>query len=536
MLSRETNSKSKFPNWARLLIVFIVAFDVAAFWQWMGGVYRSEFGGHPDEGANYVAGLLFRDAILKGGVQGSGRSVADAFSEHYPKVRFGSRPPALFAIQSAWASVFGTSRVSVLLLIAAMAAGVATLLYGSVRKEFGDWAAAAATLLWLCAAVVRESYGMVMPEMLGALTMFGATLTWGRFLDLGRTRDAVAFGFLVAAAILKDGSGLALLLMAGISLVATRRWRRVARPGMWMAVAIVAVLAGPWIWRFGLGGAGLRAPSGIVQAVWFCGEKLAFALGPAVAAFAIVGVCFRCFSKSERQGRWVAIASLVAGIFVFHCLFSGGLEVRHIVPAAPALIMLAVAGARSIGDLMSARVADQKERRRREALWILLLMLLGLPLEVVKQRSKGCDGFAPIARMLLAEAPRGSGILISSDAVGEGMFIAELVMNDRRPGITVEPASVSLVEPGKRTGDPMNQSEHFPDDKDLVDYLTKGRIQYVILDDAVPYRQRAPYHDQVRRVLENNVRLFWPVFESPITRDGEIQGRAAKVYRVIAGG
>jgi hypothetical protein len=540
VVSSDTACKSKFPEWARLLIVFIVAFDVAAFWQWMGGTYRSEFGGHPDEGANYVAGLFLRDAILKGGRaedrNDPGTTFADSLSGHYPKVRLGSRPPGFWAVQSAWGFVFGSSRVSVLLFIAALAAGVATLLYGTVREEFGDWGAAAAALLWLCAAAVRESYGMVMPEMLCALTMFGATLAWGRVLDLGRNRDAVGFGLLASAAILTDASGLAVLPMAGIALVAARRWRRMARTGVWLGVAIVALFTGPWIWRFGLGGTEVRAPSAIVQAACFYGEKFTFALGPAVAAFAGAGIWFRCFSKSERRGRWLAVASLAGGVFAHQCLCSASLEVRHVVVAAPALIMLAVAGVRSIGDLMSARFREERERRRREPLWILLLLLLGLPLEVVKQRPKGCDGFAPIARTLLAEAPRGAGILISSDAIGEGMLIAELVMIDPRPAITVEPASVSLVEPGKRASEPGEQSEHFSEDKELVNYLTKGDIQYVVLDDAVPYRQRAPYHDQIRRVLENNVRIFWPVFESPITREGEVQGRSAKVYRVIAGG
>ena len=540
----ETIAPSKSRAWARLLIVFVVAFDAAAFWQWMGGAYQSEFGGHRDEGAHYVAGLFTQDTWLKeredashrleGARSEIGAKLPQKFFEQNPSAANGFWPPWFSVVQAAWITVFGASRLSVLLLVAALAAGVATLLYGVVRNEFGEWAAIVAALLWLCAAPVRESYAMLMPEMMGTLAMFGAALVWGHFLDLGRARDAVWFGILASFSVLTEGAGFAVGLMAGMSLLLVWRWRRLASWGLWVALLMVACM---WMTvRFlNVEKFDSIARTPLAQAASFYAEKLAVVAGLAVAVFAIIGVCSRCFSRGERQGRWVAIASLVISIFAYHSVRAERMEARHIIAAAPCLIMLAMAGVKAIGVATSAQVTDATERRRRESLWILLLVLLVLPFEVMKTRRKEFEGFGAIVRTLIAEVPRDARILISSDATGEGMFISELAMNDRRTGFAIETAGMSLVEHGDRPGDAGNLREHFIEDRELLEYLTKGRIQYVVLDDSPPMKERAGYHDQIRRVIENNVRNFWPLHSSPITRDGEIQFRPIQIFRVIGG-
>ena len=539
----ETAIIPKSHDWARLLIVFVVAFDVAAFWQWMGGAYQSEFGGHPDEGTHYVAGLIIQDLVEDAtkarGVQSDATKTAAVqkfevrlLADHRP-IFPGYRRPGFSFFQTAWAFAFGASRLSVLLLVAAFAAGVATMLYGAVREEFGEWTAIVAALLWLCAVSIRESYGMLMPEMPGALAMFGATLAWGRFLDRGRDGDVVPFGVLTVIALVTESAGVAILMMAGISLVVTRQWRRLAKRELWFFGG-APVLFGFYLGRFPSERFDVGTHT-VAHAAAFYGEKIAFVVGLAVALFALAGVCFRCFSNDERRGRWVAIASLVFSIFAYHCVRYERLEARHIIAAAPGLIMLAVAGAKSLGDRTSARVADAVERSRRESLWILLLVLLALPFEVMKMRRKEFDGFGAIARTLIDEAPRDARILISSDATGEGMFISELAMNDRRTGLTIEMASTSLLADGESGSDTANLRDRFAEDRELLEYLTAGRIQYVVLDDSPPMKQRAGYHDQIRRVIENNVRSFWPLHANPITRDGDVQLRPIQIFRVIAG-
>ena len=177
--------KTKLRNLTRWLIVFAIAFDAAFLLQKLGGAYDSEFGAHPDEAAHYVTGLFVRDAIKSlpscaaqrsaAPLKAFGPSAPGGFYEHYPKVALGVWPPFFYLVQSAWTLPFGESRMSVLLLMASLAAGVATLIYGALRREFGMLPAAAAALLWLCGPLAREYYGMIMAETLGTLTMLGAT-------------------------------------------------------------------------------------------------------------------------------------------------------------------------------------------------------------------------------------------------------------------------------------------------------------------------------------------------------------------------
>ena len=539
--------KTKLRNLTRWLIVFAIAFDAAFLLQKLGGAYDSEFGAHPDEAAHYVTGLFVRDAIKSlpscaaqrsaAPLKAFGPSAPGGFYEHYPKVALGVWPPFFYLVQSAWTLPFGESRMSVLLLMASLAAGVATLIYGALRREFGMLPAAAAALLWLCGPLAREYYGMIMAETLGTLTMLGATLFWGRFLDDGRKRDAVLFALLASAAIMTKGSGLALVLMCAFSLLLVRRWKLLTKPALWIAVVMVVVLAGPWTWFFRKEGTrvgGWEDNSGGIswsftsQAVPYYFQKMSIAIGIAVAVFALIGIV----TRARSNGRWAAVSSLVIGILTFQSLIPVGYEARHILPATAALVLLAVAGIFTIARLRALRV-EGAEQQKREYLWIVLLLLLTLPFAFMHREQKGYSGFRPIASELLKTAQPGSRILVSSDARGEGMFISEIAMRDKRPNLTIERASKALVDPKGRTWDGKNLREKYSDDEQLLAFFTGGKIEYIVLDDALPEEKRAGYHDQLRRVINDNTGTFIAVAETPIIRENEPLIKPLRLYRVV---
>ena len=547
MTTHQPIVRPRLRTWLCWLIAFVVAFDIAFAWQKLTGAYDSEFGGHPDEAAHYVTGLFMRDAIgtgftyARGGFHGSpvkmGKEFAEDFYAHYPKVALGVWPPAFYLVQSAWTFPFGTSRLSILLLMATLAGLVATTIYAALRKEFGEWPAAVAALLWLCGPTVHESYGMVMAEMLCTLTMFGATLAWGRFLDEGRKRDALFFTLLASAAILTKGTGIALVLMCAFSLPAARSWKMLKRPALWMSGLGVAILAGPWTWFFrdaGMKAGGWEDNSGgfslafTQQAAPYYAVKLGIAIGVAVAVFALVGL----LTRSRSNGRWASLAGLLLGVYLFQCAVPVGREARHIVSATPALVMLAVAGLFTIARLRWLAAAGA-EQQRRERVWVVLLLILTLPFAARQREVKGFSGFQAIASEVLEKAAPGAHVLVSSDARGEGMFISELAMRDHRPNLTVERASKVLVAAEGRTWDGKNMRSKFDDDEKLIAYLKAQKIAYVLLDDAVPEDKRVAYHDQLRRVIAENTGFFWPVAESPILRANEPQAKPLRLYRIV---
>ena len=529
----------------RIFVVFVVAFDVAFVWQKCTGAYESEFGAHPDEGAHCVTGLFVRDAFgvaldyVRNGFQGSpvdaGREFAQNFYEHYPKVALGVWPPAFHLTQAVWTLPFGTSRMALLLLMAALAASVAVLIFEVVRPRFGMWAAAGAALLWLCGPLVREYYGMIMAEMLSTLTMLGATVVWGRYLEKDSKRDAWWFALLASAAILTKGTGLALNLMCLFSIILRWNWRVLARPSLWGAALLIVVLAGIWTWVFrheGLRVGGWER-SGLSweftkAAVPFYAWELARSLGYGVAVFALIGM----FTNARKDGHWAAQTSLVVAVLVFQSVVPVGREARHVLPATPALMLLAMAGVFAVARHPKVIIANAGVQRYRERMWIVLLALLMVPQIVFRFERKSYHGFEPLARAVLEER-EGTRILISSDARGEGMFISEVAMRDRRPNLFIERASKTLVDPEGRTWGGRYLRDRFPDDATLLDYILKSKIEYIVLDAAVPEEKRAPYQDQLKRVVMDNTGTFWPVTESPVHRDNEDLFPPVRLIRVV---
>lgn len=548
-MSRSTSTRPRLAAIAWLIIVFAVMFDAAFLLQRLGGAYDSEFGGHPDEAAHYVTGLFVRDAVTTipkcvtqksiAPLKAFGPEAPGGFYSHYPKVALGVWPPAFYTVQTAWTLPFGVSRTSVLLLMASIAGAVGVLMYRVVKPEFGVFAGFAAPLLWLCAPLVRTQYGMMMAEMLSTLTMFGATIFWGRYLDEKRMRDAVWFALFASMAILTKGTGLALALMVVFSIVLSRRWAFLRMKATWIAAFFVALIAGPWTWFFrkaGTQAGGWADNSGggslafTMEAIPYYARHLALATGFAVVGFALVGMGVRVFGKGERSGRWTAIASLVFGVFVFQCLLPVGNEARHIISATPSLVVLAIAGLAWIAQLPRFRAMDERAQPQRVAMWVVLLVLLTLPVFAMKPVKKAFSGFAPFAEWLVAQ-PAKSRVLVCSDAIGEGMLISEIAMRDNRPGLTIERGSKALVDPKGRTWEGNNLRERF-DDAKLLEFLTSGKIDYIVLDSAIPERRRVGYHDQLVRVIEANSPNFWLVQENPIIREGEAMYRPLRLFRV----
>ena len=505
-MSSETTPPPISRGWVRVLIAFVVAFDVAAFFQWADGAFQSEFGGHPDEAVHYLTGLRARDAALH---------ISDR--THDGEVRHPvaalRRTPAFDVAQGAWMLVFGTSRIAALLFMAALAAATTALIFGTVRREFGDWAAVVASLLWLCAPAVRESYETILPEQFSAFLLTGAALLWARVMDArGRSVALQTSAEAPSAAPVPDDAN-------QWQEPACRLLRALALLGAGSVLAHTLAVA-------------LGIAPGDPRAAWLFLKECGSVPGIAVAVFAVAGVVIRQRSDARMSTVWVAMMVLVAGVLFARWMKAGVPDVRVLIVAAPALAMLAVRGAVSLAGIVGSQTAIARERSRRAALWLLLLLLLALPPDLLSHRQKEWEGFGPAALTLIEESRGAARVLVVSDPRGEGMLISEIAMRDLARQITIERGSETLADSAGSAprGKPL---ERFLEDEQLFAHLTSGRIRYIVLDSAVPEETHAGYHDQVRRVLEGNVRSFWPISDSPIIRDGEPQGHPLRIFRVM---
>ena len=534
-------------------IVFVLAFDVAFLWQHVEGANISEFGGHPDEAAHYVTGLMVHDYVAAR-FPGAPVKFAEEYYAHYPKIGLGVWPPVFYIVQTAWTLPLGVSRQSVMLLMCALAATDALLLYVALRRDFGPAPASMAALIFVSLPVVREYYGMVMAETLSTAFIFGATLAFGNFLDREKARDAVLFGLLAGLAILTKGTGLALALMALLALVFTRKWHLLARPALWIAAGLTAVLAGPWTWKFkdmGKGGWEQPAPS-----LAWSREAFLFFLGKFGSSLGLVLLLLFCLGRfgeiarpageSAGCGRLIRIGRRQVGRlrrphpgggdFSFdlsrvhrdaasHPGASGGDGLCHRGPdALPARHFRALPRIRRQG--MTARRASGSHSIATVVVGgFIVLAAAMLPIS-----SKRDSGFGRLAVTALRQADPHDAMLISSDAIGEGMFIAEVALRDpHRPNYVIKRSSKELAS-SEWNGS--HYREKYESDTALRDFLISGKIHFLVEDESMPENKRKPHHDTLKRVLAADTKYFWEIGTSAVWRNGEEEPIPARLFRI----
>jgi hypothetical protein len=517
---------------ARRAAWFALFFLFAVFLQWRSGAYRSEFGGHPDEAAHYVTGLMVRDFIATPSAWTHPKIFADEYYRHYPKIGLGIWPPFFYLVQSAWTLVFGVSRASVLALMAALAAALALVFYETLRAQFGKVALAGAFAL-LALPLVQSYYSMVMAETLSALLMFSAAVFFGKFLDKEKSRDALGFGICATLAILTKGTGLALAFVPPLAILLTRKWSVLKNRRLWIAAAIVLVFAGPWTFATrNLGKGGWLEPNPswhfTQQALDYYGEKLFFGITRLLWIPVVQGVFF-AFHSRERRGFWSSCVALILGVWLFQSIAPVGLEARHMISAVPAAMAFVV---------IFFVLILQKSTRIEIGFGVLVAALLGVTgLSLYSFPKKHFSGFGLVAKKLLADpANRDAVFLVSSDATGEGMFISEVAMRDaRRPGHVAQRASKAFTpDLGKAANwSGAKYQPRFTSDAALYQFLIASDITFLVVDDSVSERNRVAHHDQLGRVIEASPERFELIDSSPLVRNGVKEKTPVRVYRIV---
>jgi hypothetical protein len=109
------------------------------------------------------------------------------------------------------------------------------------------------------------------------------------------------------------------------------------------------------------------------------------------------------------------------------------------------------------------------------------------------------------------------------------MFIAEIAMRERRPGHIIQRASKALAS---SAWSGRGYAPQYPTDEALLAFLTGGKVQYLVLDDAIPEAKRCAHHDQLKRVVEGDTDRFSLLQESEIIRGGEPQLAPVRLYKI----
>ncbi|MBA4148300.1 MAG: glycosyltransferase family 39 protein [Verrucomicrobia bacterium] len=519
--------QSRLPQILQLALVAAILFGLTTFLQIRGGAYKSEFGGHPDEAAHYVTGLMIRDYVAAG-FPGHPKKYADNYYAHYPKVALGNWPPMFYLMQTGWTLLFTPERTSMFIFMAVFTTGVGLLLFHLVRQRLGFSAGLITGLLFVMTPLTQRHTSMLMTEVPITLFTLLALYFLAKFFETKRTRDSVLFGVFASIAILTKGSGMFLALVPVLTIVITRNFQIMRRLNFWYPAVIVAILCGPWTFAFrNIARAGWMEENPSMnftsQALQFYPGNLVWSVGIALAALAIAGITSEL--KLARKGagvRAVVFASAIVSLLFFHSIMPVGLEDRHLLPVLPLVIYFAIFGAHFFGVALSRKFRASEATVIMAAVAIFLLVTFKIPV-------KGYSGFGKPAEMLLREAPdTKTKFLVSSDAQGEGMFIAEVAMREKRPGHVVQRTSKALAS---STWSGSGYSAKFENEAAVIKYLKEQEFQYVVVDSSMPPYQWREHHKLLSRTVEQFPNEFSLLENFSVQRKG-VWTNALAIYRL----
>lgn len=465
----------------RLWFVYAVAFALTLLLQWTGNSYGSEWSGNSDAGAHYVTGLLVHDYVTRG-LPANPRAFAEGFYAHYPKVGIGHWPPGFYIAQTAWTLLFGISRNSLLLLIAALAAAVLTLTYAVAARYFPRWLAFGGMVVVALLPGFQDFSRELMPDMLTTLLTFLAILVLARHLEEPRLRTGIWFGVLATAAILTKPTAIALAPMPIAGALLLRRGRILRKWAFWSPAFVVLACCLPWF---------IAAPDALQQSVGIFGglglrlyrplESIYYWLlefGAVGSALVVLGVT-RCIRRRARTQELWALLLLLPAAAAFIRIFIGAWEMPYLVLTLPALTLLLCDG---IEWLMAAAF-----RNRRIAIAAAVVLLAACCLPNIGAAGRKVHLGLDVVAADIATKPEYAGkpILIASDAMGESVFIAAVAEREHRPGHVIERGSKLLATSGYMGN---RYRERFASPNELMRFLEANPDLIIVLDspDTIP--------------------------------------------------
>jgi dolichyl-phosphate-mannose-protein mannosyltransferase len=461
-------------------LIFAVYFAVALYLQVQTGTFSQGLSSQSDEPAHYVTGLMIRDYVVSG-FPGTPLSYAREYYDHYPKVAFGAWPPLFHIVEGGWMLVFGPSRDSVLVLMAALSACLGLLLFVEVRTHFNVWWAAAGGLYLVLLPITQRCTYALMPDTLTAIVVFASAAFFQRYLKSPSMRTGLATGVVVGLAFATKPNALALLLVAPLALLFERRWDLLRARSLWLLVSVALVIGFPAeLYPYILArerGDSLNNLPAILDTLTMYGRILYSDFGIGVSVLAVAGFA-ATVGITIFQGRskpaWSVYGALLIGYIGFHILMPGPERTRYMLAMVPVIILFAFAGA----DCLARWFRPGSGRVLAGSL--LCLLAIVPTASTFSFREKSSLNVTPtVTEILSASLPRGDAILVVSDAIGEGAVVSEFARLEERLGHRILRGSKVLAE-SNWNGTVFELIYHRPEA--LAGYLQSVPVKRLIVD------------------------------------------------------
>jgi hypothetical protein len=411
---------------------------VAAIQLW-AGAYRSERGLYSDESAHFMNGLVLRDYVRES-LGESPVAFAREYYRHYPKIAPFMWPPLFHGLLGVFLLPGWAPMPASIFLLGVFTAWIAWRLYFVVSSFSSAPVAIGAVSLFLVTPSVVELSSSVMIDIVVAAFAFEASVWLGRYSSSTSLKHGVLFGVMTALACVAKGNGLSAVLAPFALIVFTGNYGLLRKPGLYVAAAIVLVVAAPPLYL----AYQLDAPLGdfslpmwrlVADRVDFYAHHVWNQLSSLTLLLAAIGGGVAL----SRRRDWIhdpahhqaaALAAMVIGAFAFHLVSPHTLSSgRYIALAIAPILGLAALGVMTLTRIMMWR----------HARWSVQLIAFAFIAATHLMSHPTLAAQAPLgyrAAFEFLDASAGLAdrrVLVVSDNLGEGAGVAEAAALGRRP-------------------------------------------------------------------------------------------------------
>ena len=512
-----------------IAVIMIVVFTI----QYCLRGYDRDLANHSDEPAHFVTGVMVYDYLST--VPGSSPiAFAEDYYLRYPKVAIGHWPPGYYALQAVWYLCAGVSKFSAVVFSGLITSAFVYCLYLWVYRRHGLLLAALSVIVLIGQPLIRTHSILIMSDMVMCLFSLLAVRSFSDFIDNQQWRHATGFGMWAVLAIFTKPLALSLAPFIVLSPVVSRRIYVLRNRKLLIVCAFIMALTAPyyfWTWNQGLG---LHSQPDVKHLITSAvrvdrnyrgTDNLFVAMSGWITVIALVG----CIPLIRRAGH-VELPRLgafdVSTAFAWCTATLGflyvapiGSESRYFIPVLTGAIFLYAEGLCHVLHYF---------HRWRAAGWVVVAGFAAMAvLKAPGNDPSTLTGYAAAAGNF---AGTGSDqvILVSSNENGEGAFIAERLLRDRRRSGFVLRASKVLSQSTWGGG---RYSARFSTHDQLRQFLNSVPVHFVVIDDF-GYRNKAkpPHHELLEELIVESPEEFLLVKAFPIKYKGRRHPNAIRIY------
>jgi hypothetical protein len=164
-------------------------------------------------------------------------------------------------------------------------------------------------------------------------------------------------------------------------------------------------------------------------------------IGPGTFVLAVIGIVYELRPKMDRQvSPYSAVmVAVIASVWLFHSFVAPVRDARHLIPAIPAMLGLAMAAFFAL----AGGVTTSPIQARKVALGFAALIAVAFWSRDTGSHAAGMRAETAVQEVLSRTGPS-DAVMVSAEGFGEGVFIAELAEKESRPGHRVVRASKAL--------------------------------------------------------------------------------------------